>query len=981
MLALGSPALAAPNLTPIKVSAGPLSRTLEEIARQTGAELLFDRNLVAGRQAGKVDARTTPMAAVQAALSGTNLNVRRAASGALIIEQPAPAPLARQDVTVSEILVVGRRTQNADIRRQETDIQPYLVTTGDQIATAQVDTLGDYFQTHVTTNANVEFPGEGTRDGANSHIDIRGLGSEQTLILIDGRRMPDFPTSAVGIGFVQPDLNAVPLHAIDRVETLTGTAGGIYGFGALGGVVNVVLAHDRPGAELHVTTGLSSRGDAGRSAFEARVEFSPDHGATDVTLNAGLTRTDPLTAGQRDYLEDDRRETYRLDPSFVLLAAPPHGNSIAIFNAFGNGPLTLKPQYGGVSLGSPFTFLPIGLDGTPGQTAALLSRAGQLDFSLSSGAAATDFQTSRELGSLLMNVRHAFSGGVEVYFDGIMLWNHSRYINRDTSGTLLLDPSTPYDPFQQYVSLSFPTETSSQTETDFDSSRFTIGVLAPIPFNWRATTEATWGGARYRVLGTVVSENIPIFFGDDFSPFANIDAFNGWTNFQKALSAYQETSSGSGQADTVYNEQSLRLAGPLFRTPAGPTTLTLLAERRSEGVPSLSNGLGSSLASQSATTTSVSAELRSLVFADKAPLPILRDLQVQLAIRYDNHSIDFSSDPQQLDSPRLNATFAGTTFTAGAQASPLSWLMLRGSFATGATPPPVGDLVPGQSIGFVSDDPKRGDGYALIPVDSYGGSPKLKNVLASTTSVGVVLSPFGPHGARFSLDYSNISETHVVTLLDDNIVIAHEDYWPQRVQRGLLTAADQALGYTAGPILAIDSSATNGSSLDVQTLDARFDWTAGLPAGSLHLYGSATYNFHDEEKRLFQPTVSYYNTFDGPLVWRANAGVDWLIGPTLIGLDVQYFGSYGANLSELSDPATTQQFQGSQTVPAQTYVDLRISRRVHLNNTDLRIGFGVDDVLDAAPPRLSTLLFGGQGYSQYGDPRRRRFELSVSALF
>jgi iron complex outermembrane receptor protein len=978
-LAAADTASAEPSLTRIRVSAGPLSHTLQEISRETGSELLFDRRLVAGFKVGGINATTTPMAALQTVLAGTPLVVRRAASGALIIEQTAAPPLARQDVAVSEILVLGRRTQNVDIRRQETDIQPYRVTTGDQITGAHVDTLGDYFQTHVTTNANVEFPGAGAA-GGNSQIDIRGLGSHQTLVLIDGRRMPGFPSLNNGVGFDQPDLNALPLFAIDRVETLTGTAGGIYGYGALGGVVNVVLAHDRPGAELHVTTGLSSRGDAARGSFEARVEFSPDHGATDVTLDAGLTRSEPLTVGQRDYRENDLRETYQLAPSYVLNAALPHGNSIAIFNAFGIGPLTLKPQYGGASLGSPFTFLPNSLNGTSGETAALLSHAGKLDFSLSSGAAASYLQSNSELGSLLMNVRHAFSGGVEVYFDGIMLWNHSRYVNRNTSGTLFLDPTTPYDPFQQYVSLSFPTQTLSDTETDYDSSRFTIGVVAPIAFDWRATAEATWGGARLRESGTVTREDVPIFFGDDFNIFASIDAFNGWTNFEKALSAYQESFGYNGHIDTVDNEQSLRLAGPLFRTPAGPATLTLLAERRSEGLPSYGPNNQRLVVSQSITTTSVSAEFRSRVFDDKAPLPIFRDLQVQLAVRYDNQSVDFTADPTPSGPTRLNTTFAGTTFTAGAQASPLSWLMLRGSFATGATPPPVQYLVPEQ-FATVVEDPKRGDEFAFVPIDYGGGSLELKSVLASTTSVGFVLTPFGPRGARFSLDYSNISETHAYSFLDDTIVIAHEDYWPQRVQREPLTAADQALGYMAGPILAIDSRPTNGDSIDVQTLDAQFDWIVGLPVGALHLYGSATYTFHDMQKRLFQSTLNYYDAFDGPLVWRANAGADWSLGPWLLGVDVQYFGSYNANLSEYSDPTITELFQGSQTIPAQTYVDLRISRRSHLKNTDLRIDFGVDDVLDAAPPRVSSFLVGGPGYSPYGDPRQRRFELSVSALF
>ena len=102
-------------------------------------------------------------------------------------------------------------------------------------------------------------------------------------------------------GFGQPDLNAIPLHAIERIETLTGTAGGIYGFGALGGVVNVVLRRDYRGLDLHATGGVSTYGDARRLSLEARLGFTPDGGRTDVMIYASRAWSQPLSEGQRGY--------------------------------------------------------------------------------------------------------------------------------------------------------------------------------------------------------------------------------------------------------------------------------------------------------------------------------------------------------------------------------------------------------------------------------------------------------------------------------------------------------------------------------------------------------------------------------------------------------------------------------------------------------------------------------------------------------
>ncbi len=252
-------------------------------------ELLFDRSQMAGVRAPPIRARMTPEAALQRLLQGTELTVRRSSAGVLIVEPRVAPPLARQDVTVPEVLVIGRRSQNADIRRLETDIQPYRVATGAQVVESDRDNLDQFFRSRVPSNAVALPPSLDMKGETNSEIDLRGLGANATLVLIDGRRMPSMPATL--FGFRQPDLNAVPLHAIERVEILSGAAGGIFGFGAQGGVVNVVLARDRRGAELHATGGVTSRGDAQQLTLEGRITFTRDEGRTEVSLYAPARAT------------------------------------------------------------------------------------------------------------------------------------------------------------------------------------------------------------------------------------------------------------------------------------------------------------------------------------------------------------------------------------------------------------------------------------------------------------------------------------------------------------------------------------------------------------------------------------------------------------------------------------------------------------------------------------------------------------------
>src|SRR5262249_7321019 len=85
-----------------------------------------------------------------------------------------------------------------------------------------------------------------------SNINLRGLGPNQTLVLVDGRRMPGIASAGTPS---QPDINGIPLAAIERIEVLPATAGGIYGGSATGGVINIILRRHPRGLDVKATYG------------------------------------------------------------------------------------------------------------------------------------------------------------------------------------------------------------------------------------------------------------------------------------------------------------------------------------------------------------------------------------------------------------------------------------------------------------------------------------------------------------------------------------------------------------------------------------------------------------------------------------------------------------------------------------------------------------------------------------------------------
>src|SRR5690606_5082656 len=107
------------------------------------------------------------------------------------------------------------------------------------------------------------------------------LGAGQTLILVDGRRQPGFPSYG---NSGQADLNGIPLAAIERIEVLPTTASGIYGGSATGGVVNVVLRRDYQGAEVSVKYEDSFRSDAPNHRVDLAAGFNLFDGKTNVLV-------------------------------------------------------------------------------------------------------------------------------------------------------------------------------------------------------------------------------------------------------------------------------------------------------------------------------------------------------------------------------------------------------------------------------------------------------------------------------------------------------------------------------------------------------------------------------------------------------------------------------------------------------------------------------------------------------------------------
>ena len=515
----------------------------------------------------------------------------------------------------------------------------------------------------------------------------------------------------------------------------------------------------------------------------------------------------------------------------------------------------------------------------------------------------------------------------------------------------------------------------------------------------------SWGGFHHEIdsSGEVPGHPTLVLTGDPSDLETN--PFGDWNAFQRAIGEGSSPVTFFYRLRTQFRDQSLRLAGPVFSTDAGPSTLTLLAEHRNEEMPTHFEGMISepdgkttvtedSLASRSIDTTSLYAELRARLFGEIAPVPFVRGLELQLAVRRDEEKHHFARDPSA-ENPEYHRTeFAGTTYTAGAKVMPTSWLLLRGSYATGEQPPLLNTLNEADPITWdqpMATDPQRGGTY-LGADGPYtmrsGGDASLKTARATTMSVGAVLMPFGSDGARLAVDYSHIRRTRDVFQPDFTQILPHEDFWPERVERAPLTDADRANGYTAGRVTMFDMRIANGSTVEVKALDIHADWPVTLFGGRLNLYADATRDFRNVTRAPFVADVNRVGYREGPLKWKANGGFDWSKGSLTLGANAQYYDSslvFQHGLGDRFSPEILIGFQGSPDISSQWYLDLHGRWQVPLQGSspleNLSVELGIVNVLDEEPPRESFLLDVGPGYSRLGDPRMRRFDLVLSFRF
>jgi iron complex outermembrane recepter protein len=139
--------------------------------------------------------------------------------------------------------------------------------------------------------------GPNINNGSNgtASIDLRGLGSNRTLVLINSKRF--VPATLGGV----VDTNSVPVSLLERVDLVTGGASAVYGADAISGVVNFITKRNFTGIEATTLYSVSEQGDAQRRKNDLTLGANLADGRGNVALHVGTTRTEAIRLGDRDF--------------------------------------------------------------------------------------------------------------------------------------------------------------------------------------------------------------------------------------------------------------------------------------------------------------------------------------------------------------------------------------------------------------------------------------------------------------------------------------------------------------------------------------------------------------------------------------------------------------------------------------------------------------------------------------------------------
>jgi iron complex outermembrane receptor protein len=512
----------------------------------------------------------------------------------------------------------------------------------------------------------------------SSGMSLRGLGQENTLVLLNGQRLANY-AFAQDVANTFVNLNSIPLSAVERVEILKDGASAIYGSDAIAGVINIILRKDYEGTEIAATYGGTSYGDGNEGILSLIKGWNTAKSNLTVVL---------------DYF--NRSAISRADREFSKNAD--------------------HTSQGGIDFTSPANYPSNVFNAATGD---LLTFTGFYNYN----QVMTLVPSTERLGAI---VNYTFELSPELTLFSEFGYNQST-TDFDQASTAVFPedilvpgthPDNPAAPDPAVVYWRMTEWGNRETETTTDNGRIVVGLKGIMAdWDWEAAanynrSKTVFDGQNYVQL-SALQDGV-----DNFT----INPFGTTPNSQAAIDSTKVSIQRTGISE-LYGVDA-KTTGEIAQLNAGPVYLALGAGWRNESLEDTPDSLSEQgdIVGQGGTSTKGERDVGS-AFAE-FNVPVIEQIEMQLAVRYENYS-DFGD----ATSPKVGLSYKPTS----------SWL-LRGSWGQGFRAPSLPELHLGPTTAFdVVIDPVSGN--PAFTAVTLQGNPDLDATDSTSWNLGALWEP------------------------------------------------------------------------------------------------------------------------------------------------------------------------------------------------------------------------------------------------
>jgi iron complex outermembrane receptor protein len=925
-----------------------------------------------------------------------------------------PASTSQEPSSGGDIVITGSRIRRDPLSQDA----PIVFVDQEDIAKTGLSSVNDVLQrlpsaggginSKFNQSGNLGNPPSGAGVGAGSaEIDLRYLGANRTLVLVDGLRFVN-GASASGVPG-STDLNAIPDSMIERIEVLQDGASAIYGSDAIAGVVNIITKRRQDGLMASAQVGQYGQGDGTTQNYQLSWGNGGDS-PLQVVVGGNFVKTDGVRSADR-----------------AISRFPQPYSTSCLSGGCSSTPIPGRFQLTSAAVppGSPTDFtLANPVFGRPNFNLAnpndpaddLRPFAGDPDrFNF---APFNFLEIPVERLGAFANVRYELTDSINLSTK--LVWNSRKSKNQAAPLPLLVGPAAgnltildqmvidvtnPFNPFGVTLRPDDPT-TPLVDEGNYNIVRRRMSELGPRRFNqdvktwygvatldgkftlgnqdWFWDLNASYGRnkAKQVMLGNINAARLAQALG----PIANCTApcvpFNFFGSLGSVtpamidwISFVQRDSSKQTQWDFTGN-----VSGNLLELPGGPLGVAAGVEYRKlrgrfDPDPVIQAGLGADIPAQatrgSYNVKEAYAEVNAPILSD---VPFADLLEFSGAVRFSDYSTSGST----------------TTFKAALNWKPIEDLRLRGSWAEGFRAPHIGELF-GTFSRFDSafDDPCSTNsalprnftndpvvaancaaqgapaGSDTVPDDQLsvitGGNPDLKAETSKSWVFGGVYSPSFLQRASIEINWYKISIDDAIQAFPAQLTVENCVFNNDPTACARITRASN------GNIVGISSQLENIAGIRTKGIDLNIAYrTARTSVGTFGFTWNNTFlrNFDlllpvvdgiqvdsREGEEIGSPSQAYPK-------WKSIGVLDWDMG------------NFGASITGRYIKSVRERAGPSPKIPSRFYTDVQL--RLLAPNVGDRLGFafGVRNLFNTKTPACFTCDINGMDPTTYDTPGR-----------